>query len=63
MNTIANYFRDAVQELNHVRWPTRQQAIKLSIIVLGFTLASSAAFGVVDFLLSRVVKIMLSLLF
>ncbi|MBT3835314.1 preprotein translocase subunit SecE [Candidatus Peribacteria bacterium] len=52
-----NYFRGAVSELHHVRWPTRKQAVRLSIITIIFTLCTAMAYGVVDFLLGRVVAV------
>ena len=60
---VTDYINGSIQELELVRWPTRQQAVRLSIVVFAFTLASSAAFGVVDFGLSSLVKFLLSLLF
>lgn len=60
MNAIATYFRESIQELELVRWPTRQQAVRLSVIVLIFTLVSSAAFGAIDFLLSALLRLALS---
>jgi preprotein translocase SecE subunit len=63
ITSTKNYVNEAMQELRHVRWPTRQQAVRLSIIVLIFTLLSSAAFGFVDFVLSQVVKGLLSISF
>ena len=59
--SLSTYINDAVAELRQVRWPTRQQAIRLSIIVVGFTLASSAVFGVIDYILATLVKFLLSL--
>ncbi len=58
---IANYINGAISELRHVRWPTRQQAIRLSIIVILFTAIVSVAFGLIDYALSLVVKFLLSL--
>jgi len=60
MNKFITYINDSIQELHHVRWPTRQQAIRLSIIVLGFVAVCTAAFGLVDFGLSEVIKLLLS---
>ncbi|MBU1124148.1 preprotein translocase subunit SecE [Patescibacteria group bacterium] len=60
MTHITDYFHEAIEELHHVRWPTRQQAVRLSIIVIIFVACTSIAFGVVDFLLAQLVKIMLS---
>lgn len=61
LSIVTNYVNEALEELHHVRWPTRQQAIRLSIIVIIFCAATSIAFGVVDFGLSQVVKMLLSL--
>lgn len=48
METAASYFRSSIEELKLVRWPTRQQAIRLTIITIVFIAATSAFFGLVD---------------
>ncbi len=53
------YIHEAVEELHHVRWPTRHQAVRLSSIVLVFVILSAAAFGVLDFLLAQLVTLIL----
>jgi preprotein translocase SecE subunit len=58
-DAISRYFSEALQELHLVRWPTRQQAIRLSIIVLVFTLVCAAVLGGVDYLLSLFIKLLL----
>ncbi|MCK5019796.1 MAG: preprotein translocase subunit SecE [Candidatus Peribacteraceae bacterium] len=60
MLKISRYFTGALEELHHVRWPTRQQAIRLSIIVIGFVAISTIVFGAIDYILSQVVNIILS---
>lgn len=55
------YINESIQELELVRWPTRQQAVRLSAVVLVFTLISAAIFGLVDFLLNEFVHFLLSL--
>lgn len=55
-----DYFRGAVAELKHVRWPTRNQAVRLSVITIVFTFASAFAYGMVDFVLGRIVTLLLS---
>ena len=57
---VTRYINEAIQELELVRWPTRQQAVRLSLVVLAFTLASAAVFGLVDFLLSTSLHFLLS---
>lgn len=58
---ILQYINEAVTELHQVRWPTRHQAVRLSIITIGFTISSAVAFGAVDYVLSVLVKLLLSL--
>lgn len=60
MKLLLNYINESLEELRHVRWPTRQQAIRLSVIVLAFTAVSAIAFGFLDFLLSIALKFLLS---
>lgn len=60
MNSLISYFQDSVAELRQVRWPTRQQAIRLSVIVIAFTLACTLILGVVDFGLSELLKQLLT---
>ena len=61
MNTFTNYINDALSELRQVRWPTRQQAIRLSIIVIGFTAVATIFFGAIDYALAEAVSFILSL--
>lgn len=49
---ILNYFQTATTELRRVTWPTRKQAVRITTIVLIFTLTSALALGVLDFLFS-----------
>jgi preprotein translocase SecE subunit len=60
LKQVTDYLHQAMEELHHVRWPTRQQAVRLSGIVIVFVLASAAVFGVIDFLLARLVRLLLS---
>ena len=52
MQAVINYFKDSVREFNNITWPTRKQAIRISIIVLGVMLASAAVLGALDQLLA-----------
>jgi preprotein translocase SecE subunit len=61
VQAILSYITGAIEELHHVRWPTRQQAIRLSLVVVAFTFVAAALFGVVDFLLAGLVNFLLSL--
>ena len=48
-NRFANYIRDSFQELTKVTWLTKNQAVRLTGIVLGFCLVFSIFLALVDF--------------
>ncbi|MBP9750743.1 MAG: preprotein translocase subunit SecE [Candidatus Peribacteraceae bacterium] len=59
MDPIA-FLNEALVELRHVRWPTRQQAIRLSAIVIAFVGICALAFGLLDSLISEVIILILN---
>lgn len=63
ISKVTSYLNESIEELSHVRWPTQRQAIRLSCIVLVFTFAASAVFGMLDFLMAELIKVLLSLRF
>lgn len=48
-NKIKNYIKGAFEELPKVVWPTKNQAIKITIIVLIFCLVTAVFLAVVDY--------------
>lgn len=61
MRQFSEYINDCLAELHQVRWPTRQQALRLTTIVIGFTAVASVFFGALDFGLNQVVTFLISL--
>jgi|GEM_PF-805770 len=47
-NPIIGYFQDSFEELKKVTWPTRNQAIRLTFIVIGFCIIFSLFVGILD---------------
>jgi len=47
---VVNYFRKSFEELTKVTWPTKNQAVKLTIIVMIFCIVFALFLGVVDYL-------------
>ena len=52
-NRIQRYFRETIGELRKVSWPTRQEAINLTIVVLIVIISMSAFLGLLDFFFTR----------
>ena len=51
-NPLTNYFKTAYQELTKVVWPTRQEAVRHTLLVIAFSLGMAIFFGAADFFFS-----------
>lgn len=49
MKAISNYIRSSFEELTKVVWPTKNQAVRLTIIVLVFCLLMAMFLAAVDY--------------
>lgn len=61
-NPITKYFRETRGELRKVTWPTRDESVRLTAIVLGVTIAMSAFLWVFDTLFSTGLRELLGLI-
>ena len=59
-NKIAHFMRETVGELRKVNWPTRQEAINLTTIVLIVIFVMSTFLGLLDILFSRLFALLLA---
>lgn len=55
-NRIARYIRETRAELRKVVWPTREEAINLTIIVVAAILAMSVFLGAIDYVLTVIFR-------
>ncbi len=56
-NRLSRFWRETVAELKKVVWPTRDQAINLTVIVIVTVVAMSAFLGAVDYILTQLVRL------
>lgn len=59
-NRAVRFWRETVAELRKVVWPTRDQAVNLTLIVVVTVVAMSAFLGVIDFFLTQLIKLILA---
>ena len=52
-NRLIRYLKEVRAEVRRVVWPSRQDAIRLTGIVLGVIVAMSAALGVIDWVFTK----------
>jgi len=60
-NPIIRYFQETREELRKVTWPSREEAWRLTLIVLGVTVAFMIFLGSLDFLFQKLASLLLQL--
>ncbi|MEI8327569.1 MAG: preprotein translocase subunit SecE [Candidatus Taylorbacteria bacterium] len=55
---ITNYIKDTRAEMAHVNWPTRQQTIRFTTLVILVSIATAAILGLSDFVFSRLLTLL-----
>ena len=53
---IMNYFKEVRGEMKHVSWPTRQQAIVYTCMVVGISIAVAVYLGLLDYVFAAIIK-------
>ncbi len=56
MPSILTFFQEARAELRKVTWPTRQEAMNLTVAVVAMTIGISAFLGIIDTALDYLIK-------
>ena len=54
------FLREVVQELKRVTWPSRKQTISTTGVVIALVILVSVFLGMVDFVLSRLIRLLIS---
>ncbi len=53
-NFIVRYFKETRAELRKVSWPSRQEVMSLTFIVVTFTIFMAALLGIIDYIFAWV---------
>jgi preprotein translocase subunit SecE len=59
-NMLAQWWRETIGELRKVSWPTVQDARRLTIIVLAVMFIMSAVLGILDWVFSTLVSLLVA---
>jgi preprotein translocase subunit SecE len=59
-NAISLYFRETIGELRKVNWPTRREALQLTVIVIVVMAAMSVYLAIVDGIGAALIKLAIS---
>lgn len=55
-NKIANFVKESRVELKKVNWPTKQQTINYTLIVIGLSIAVALFLGGLDLVFQAILK-------
>ncbi|NTU69295.1 preprotein translocase subunit SecE [bacterium] len=56
---MVNYFKNVKTELTKVTWPTRKEAMRLTVVVIAISLIFAALIGALDMLFSYLVRLVI----
>ena len=59
-NAVTRWWRETIGELRKVTWPTRQEAWRLTKIVIDVMAVMSALLGVLDYLFTNLIAFIFS---
>ncbi len=60
-NAVVRYYRETVGELRKVVWPTREEALRLTYIVLIVITTMAAILGLADYIFAQLVRLLIGL--
>lgn len=53
---VVEYLKETKAELKHVSWPTRQQAVAFSAIVIVVSIAVALLLGLLDLIFTQIIS-------
>ena len=56
MDKITQFFKEARTELEKVNWPSKEQTINYTLVVIVISLATAAFLGVLDWVFETLLK-------
>ena len=60
-NVIVRYYRETVGELKKVVWPTREETLRLTYIVMAVIIVMAALLGSADYLFTYLMRFIVGL--
>lgn len=57
---IKMFLQESKQELYRVNWPTRQETVRLTLVVIYISLGVAFFLGVLDFVFSYLLKLLIA---
>jgi len=56
--SFSNYVKETRAEMSHVNWPSRQETVRFTLMVIAVSLATAILLGVSDFVFSKLLTLL-----
>jgi len=56
MDKIKRFISESYQQLKRVSWPTKEETLRYTLFIIGFSLALAMFLGFLDFLFGRALE-------
>lgn len=56
-NRVKSYIQESYLELKRVNWPTKDETVRMTLVVIGMSLVMAVFLGSLDFLFRYLLKI------
>ncbi|MFH0712512.1 MAG: preprotein translocase subunit SecE [Candidatus Jorgensenbacteria bacterium] len=53
---VKTFFEESRRELKRVNWPTKQETIRYTLFVIGFSIAVAIFLGILDFIFMQLLE-------
>jgi preprotein translocase subunit SecE len=60
MSKISTFLKEVKLEMGRVNWPTKEQTIKYTMVVIGMSVFVAIFLGALDFIFARILTILIS---
>lgn len=54
---LANYIKETKAEMSHVNWPTKNQTINFTLLVVGVSVLVALILGLSDYVFTQLLKL------
>lgn len=61
MKRLITYIKNVIEEMKHVQWPSREQTLKMTTIVIEFSLAFALFLGIFDIGFGNLIKYLIKI--
>ena len=56
--SLSTYIKETRNELNHVNWPTREQTVRFTLLVIVVAIGTAILLGISDFVFSKLLTLL-----